>query len=178
MSSRTRTPSLRDPTVLEVLQRLNPELSERDLYTWAEQTSGDADCGASRTPDVVVFNDNHPAVKPWTDFTFEAISLAYGDILDMGMSTLRPKFRPVLSQYVTPTNIFNVDRISILCLVWSTNIIRDPLKGAASILRPRFCASTDTDPTFYTQWIQWKDPSDPSIEIKPLWVPHPHDEDP
>jgi hypothetical protein len=147
--------------VLDVLQRPDPDLND----VWAKKTY-DNTIGA-RSVDVVVLDNDHPTVKPWTDFTFDAITLAYGDILGMGINTLRPDYR----QDHTPKPNRITGLINFNSVHWWSAITRKPLKGAATILRPRFSPSnTDTDPAFLEGWINWRVPFNPSTKVQPGWV--------
>ncbi|KAK4194625.1 hypothetical protein QBC40DRAFT_318889 [Triangularia verruculosa] len=79
------------------------------------------------------------SVTKWTDFTYDAINLAYGDILKTDINTvaeLNP-YRAPHSLSETPTTICEESDLRILGFLWSCNIVRGPLKAAALALRPR-----------------------------------------
>lgn len=94
-----------------------------------------------------------------------------GDISPISSSHILNTLRPEYRRDYTPeqnhiTRLVNLDYFS-----WWSNITRKPLKGAATILRPRFSPSnTDTDPTFWEGWINWRIPSNPSTKVQPGWV--------
>ena len=73
-------------SVLEVLQRPDPELIPDCSWNSDLPSNSDHDM----LDDVTVF-------KHWSDFSFPAIALAFGDILDQDIEALRPDYERVRS---------------------------------------------------------------------------------
>lgn len=162
--SRTSSPS--DPTVLDVLQRPNPAIIDICI-----SIEGIDHCIPPKKLDLIELSDSHPAVRPWTDFSFEAISLAYGDILDMSLRTLREDYWRVSTPPRTPTTVYSMSSIASLNHYWGLNILRLPLKGAGSILRPRLATSSpDSDLSYWHKGVEWIVPTHPEIKFAPDWV--------
>ncbi|KAH6842734.1 hypothetical protein B0I37DRAFT_202689 [Chaetomium sp. MPI-CAGE-AT-0009] len=132
MSRRIRTPSPSSgPTLLQILQRPNPKINDK----WAGSSHGNTN-GAF---DLVEFDSNHPSVKPWADFNFDAIYLAYGHVLDQRMTALKPDYQsvPAPSPGHVITTIRKEDHVDDLGVMWSASIVRGPIAAAAIQLRPQ-----------------------------------------
>jgi hypothetical protein len=148
---------------LEILARRNPTINERWTgVSYANTTS------AADSFDEVVLNLDHPnMVRRWEDFTFEAIHLAYGDLLTQDIAAFRGKL-PELAHYqqvndppLTPTIINDEGDIDTLGIVWMCPIIRGPLKAASHVLRarPGMTAATKTSATIAPKKVEWKAPA-------------------
>jgi hypothetical protein len=159
-----RAPSPSDPSILDVLQLANPSLNERWAGSSFQNTRS-----SSNTWDTVV------SVKPWTDFTFKAVELAYGDILNRGITFADPGYIPPRPLTQTPTSIYTEDNVDTLAQAWSLNIVRHPLKAAATVLRERTGiaqAGPTPDPSLVHHPMKWHvqgTGSQPST-LKPDWV--------
>jgi hypothetical protein len=155
-----RTPSPSGPTVLEVLQRPNPPLTDR----WAGSSYANTRSSTESFDYVTV-------AKPWTDFTFEAISLAYGDLLNMSIKSFQPGYIPPANLTQTPSVIVHEGSVDRVGLDWSRPILRAPIKAAASVLGTRFSPTGgNRDPSFIDKPIKWKNPADTTVTFVPDWV--------
>jgi hypothetical protein len=123
----SRAPSPSGSTLLQILQRANPDIIDEWGGKSYENTK-------SKTQSF----DEVDVAKPWTDLTYDAILLAYGDILDKDIKTLQQHYVAPAPLTRTPTIITAEDSVDMLGFAWSTNIVRGPLKGAATVLRQRF----------------------------------------
>lgn len=160
-----RTPSPSGPTLLEVLQRPNPELIDR----WAGTTYKNTVSGTDSFDTVL-------AAEPWTDFTYDAILLAYGDILNTSVGTFQPRYAPPGTPSKTPTTIATEDSVDLLGFAWSANILRAPLKAGAALLHQRLSPTRrKTDPSFLLKPITWTKTKEPSVTLKPIGSVHPPD---
>ncbi|KAL2148972.1 hypothetical protein VTH82DRAFT_1658 [Thermothelomyces myriococcoides] len=154
------------PTLLEVLQRKNPDIIDHWAGASYSNTTSD------RFDDVSLDDQSRAHVQEWKDFTFGSIYLAYGDILD---KPLDATYRPAQTPSTTPTTIIDENGIDTLGSVWSCNIVRAPLKVAGPLLRSRPGMKTadlaDTpDPTLAPKKISWKHPTDSRVSTNPDWA--------
>ncbi|KAH6850895.1 hypothetical protein B0I37DRAFT_124083 [Chaetomium sp. MPI-CAGE-AT-0009] len=170
MSRRTRTPSPVDtarPTILSVLQESNPEITDEWAGTSYKNTTS-----ATDSFDWVRFNDTYDlSVQEWTDFNFEAIDLAYGDILHQEIKQFEPNYQPV--QKLVDTNatvIINEGSVDGLGSRWSHLVVKAPLKAAATHLRQSL-GGAQRKPTLEYQRIQWIRPRvQKHISLQPDWA--------
>ncbi|KAL2125919.1 hypothetical protein VTI74DRAFT_2247 [Chaetomium olivicolor] len=157
------------PTLLEVLQRKNPDIIDH----WASNSYRNT---SSARFDEVTLDDgcrSHP----------------YGDILDQQL----PAGKEVQTPSDTPRTIIDENGIDTLGIAWSCNIERAPLKAAAPILRSRSGMATSTlastpNPTLASKLISWRHSTDSGSSVKPDWAvldhnltkkyQHAHREDP
>lgn len=100
----SRTPSPHGPTLREILQRPNPELADQWAGSLYESTRSAINRGF----------DKVAVVKPWTDFTYDAIQLAYGDILDTGIKAFQRGYATPDAVSETPTTILTEDSVDHL----------------------------------------------------------------
>ncbi|KAK4194624.1 hypothetical protein QBC40DRAFT_290412 [Triangularia verruculosa] len=133
MSSRQGSQSPAPKHIRDILNRANPILTDK----WDGKSTKNtvSRTGSYDTVDI-------KSVTKWTDFTFDAIDLAYGDILDTDIRSIpgHTAYRTPDSPD-TPTVIAQESDIDTLGIVWSCSIVRGPLKAAAQTLRPRFTAT-------------------------------------
>jgi hypothetical protein len=161
------TPSQSNPSVLQVLQQPNPELTDR----WAGAISNKNRHSDVGNHDEINLDNNNPSIQPWRDFTFKAISLAYRDILNMRIKALLPSYSLVGTLYRSLTTIHGLDDIEKLGGSWVGDIVWVPIKRAATELRPRLSASNEnTNPLLLLRDIWWTDPLSLSTSLKPDWV--------
>ncbi|KAK4096567.1 hypothetical protein N658DRAFT_501423 [Parathielavia hyrcaniae] len=156
------------PTILEVLQRENPDIIDHWGGVSYKNTT------STRFDEVTLDDGSRAHVQEWKDFTYGSIYAAYGDILDQ---PLGPLYKPVATPSTTPTEIVDENGVDTLGIVWSCNIERQPLKAAAAILRRRKGMATPPlahapDPTLASKAISWKYEDDSGSSMKPDWSVH------
>lgn len=165
-----------DTTLLGILRRNNPGIVDHWDGTSYQNTKSN-----SGIFDAVVLDDSRPnTVQRWKDFTYEAIHLAYGDVLDQNMSEFRGKV-PELRNYQlvdnppkTPTIIADENDVDTLGIVWSCNIVRGPIKAAASELRPRMSNVKEWSATLAPKKVSWTHKDKSSVTLSPDWVSVPN----
>ena len=121
-----------------------------------------------------MFDNHNPSIKLWTDFSFAAISLAYGHILDKPITALRADYNPVNqpSPSTKLTTIETPNDVKDLGDAWQCNIVRRPIRTAAIWLRPQLSTSaTDPDTGLFPTRIDWSPPEDDNkVKFGPNWV--------
>ncbi|KAL2164001.1 hypothetical protein VTH06DRAFT_3215 [Thermothelomyces fergusii] len=154
-----RTPSPGKPTLLDVLQRENP----RPIDMWD---------GSGYENTKSKYFDRVRVVKPWTDFNYRAILLAYGDLLDQRIETICPEgYRPPTELTETPRTITHEAKVDTLGNDWCVQILRGPIKGVSSVLRSRLLdRNMDSNPIFAQSLIKWKDATKDDAIFYPDWV--------
>lgn len=163
-----------DWTLREILQRPNPQI--RDYWSGA---SYDNTISKGDHFDSVSFDkdnkDNTGTIQPWKDFTFAAVTAAYGDILDRKISSFGNL--PTLARYQqvehppkTPTEIYKEDDVDTLGLLWSCTVLRAPIKAAAYALRSQRFKHQNPDTTAAAKRIEWKLRASKSVTFNPDWV--------
>src|SRR3569833_365935 len=116
--------------------------------------------------DVVLFDENAPKrVQEWTDFTYEAINAAYGNLLDEYVPD--EVEMPVLS--LTPTEIISEEVIDTLGIVWSCNVVRVPLKAASPKIMAQLKQDGPTDAQMVPKKTTFKHPAQAAISFNPDW---------
>lgn len=154
------------PTLLEVLQRENPSIIDH----WAGVSYNNTT--STRFDEVTLDDGCRAHVQEWKDFTFGSIYAAYGDILDQELGAA---YKGVHTPTTTPREVIDENGIDTLGIVWSCNIVREPLKTAGAILRNRqgmvsTALARPSDPTLASKNISWKHTTDPKSSIKPDWA--------
>lgn len=168
MSKRTHSPPTSDPaklTLLNVLQRRNPDVKDE----WAGKTYNNTK-SSTGTFDRVLFDDTHVSVRPWTDFTFDAIDLAYGDLLHQRIRDFHLNYEPIRDLTDTHSGtIYDETSVDRLGVAWSHRIVKEPLRAAASRLHPS--SGQSSAPTLEHALVSWHDSGKKGIIYrKPDWV--------
>jgi hypothetical protein len=167
-----RTPSAdTGPTLLQVLQR--PNLPITDGWAGTRNTYGNTQLGGD-TFDVVVMDEEYPSVQQWTDFTFPAIQLAYGHLLEQKMQSLESNYRTPLTPSPGQRVGKIVDKASFdgYGMDWTRHIVRAPIRSADRQLRPVVSsnAGTGTTSALRHRCIEWVALNDKKARLKPDWV--------
>ena len=166
MSRRTPSPAdTASPTILSVLQGKNPEVTDQWAGTDYQNTRSN-----TGSFDLVDFDDEHPAVQKWTDFSFEAIDLAYGDILHQDIKQFELNYQPVQELTNTKSNkITKESSVDRLGYRWSHFVLKTPLTAAATHLRQSL-GGYQENPTLEHQEIMWHKPLSKNTSLEPDWV--------
>ncbi|KAK3292460.1 uncharacterized protein B0H64DRAFT_228976 [Chaetomium fimeti] len=172
--SRTPSPS-RGPTLLQILQRPNPKIEDGN---WDGSWDDSSYRNSTDVFDEVEFDSDHPSVKPWADFTFEAIYLAYGHLLEQRMAALKPGYQPVPppSPGQGLTIIATEHDVDLLGQAWSVNIVRSPIAAAAIQLRPQLDIQGPSETPKTTlghkkvTWVKLSTESEASVDFTPDWT--------
>ncbi|KAK3985669.1 hypothetical protein QBC44DRAFT_384672 [Cladorrhinum sp. PSN332] len=169
-------------TLLDILCRPDPRIIDQWKGTSLSNTVSETD-----SFDHVQIQ----SVTRWTDFTYEAIVLAYGDILNRhirdfanDVGELRYYQEPN-DPPMTPSIIIKEDDVDTLGISWSCEVVRGPIKAAAGVLRPRL-KSTDAsegkslskslaakpNATLAAKKVSWVKPKTGSkrVTINPDWL--------
>ncbi len=164
----TPPPRDRTGTLLQILQRVNPSIVNKWDGVSYKNTESKGDHF-----DRVVLDDEHPSVQPWTDFTFSAIYLAYGHLLDQKMLELEPNYQRPLTPSPGQKVGHIVDEASVdrYGSDWTRHIVRAPIRATARQLRPVVSPNrgTATEAAVWHQPISWTVP-DTKSRMKPDWV--------
>jgi hypothetical protein len=172
MSNR-RTPSPPSgPTLLQILQLPNPKVKDK----WTGSSYGNT----KGTFDEIELDNDHPSVQPWAEFTFKAIYLAYGHLLDQKMTTLKPEYQLVVGpspgQSMLIITIKQETDVDNLGSAWSVNVLRTPIAVAATQLRSQG-ATQDSSQNGMTAlcreriyWVKPKVYSQGYTRLTPDWV--------
>ena len=168
MSRRTPSPvDMTRPTILSVLQDRNPDITDE----WAGKSYSNTTSGTDSF-DLVKFDDTHPSVQKWADFTFEAIDLAYGDIYHQDIKQVEPNYQPVQLVDTNATSIVNEGSVDSLGSRWSHVVVKAPLRAAATHLRQSL-GGPQQKPTLEHHLIEWTRPralGQKPVTLKPDWV--------
>ncbi|KAK0744468.1 hypothetical protein B0T21DRAFT_357864 [Apiosordaria backusii] len=170
MSARQGSQSPAPKHIRDILSRANPILTDE----WDGKSTKNT---VSKTGSYD--NVDIRSVTKWTDFTFDAIDLAYGDILNTDIRSIaeHTAYKTPDEPSNTPTVIVQENDIDTLGIVWSCSIVRGPLKAAAQTLRPRFTTGQGSRPSSSqgsrpgsSQSSQQSAPQPPNITLAPKKV--------
>ena len=150
-------------TLRELLTAGNSDLNINLRSTSTKNTSS-----KTSSYDLVSFDENDfKRVQEWTDFTYEAINAAYGNLLDRQVSKGNTGM-PVLSK--TPTEIFSEEDIDTLGIMWTCNVVRGPLKTAGPAVMTQLGQSGLTDAQMIAKKTSIKHPTNNQVTFNPDWT--------